>query len=164
MKSLKPSDYETYRDELWLRRHENTCTWILGDQHYRTWADKDGQAILWIYGDPGCGKSVLSSFLTKEIIRGKTNQHCLAYFFCDDKDERLKTAHAILVNLLTQLLNQIPDAIKHFSTEHEYTTKKEKTAWSSGMLWRVFVRIINDAHRKQVNILIDALGTSPLII
>ncbi|KAF8539827.1 hypothetical protein BDD12DRAFT_909826 [Trichophaea hybrida] len=156
-KSLKPSDYQSYREELWLRRHENTCTWILDDQRYRLWAEKDGQAILWISGDPGCGKSILSSFLTKDITRGITNQACMTYFFCDDKDERLRSAHSILVNLLAQLLDHVPDINTHFLTEPEYATNKENTSWSFGMLWRVFERIINDAHRGQVYILIDAL-------
>jgi hypothetical protein len=160
---LKPSDYESYRDALWHRRHENTCTWILDDLHYRKWAENDGQAILWISGDPGCGKSVLSSFLTTEITRGKTNLLCMAYFFCDDKDERLKTAHAILVNVLTQLLEQIPSTIMHFLAEPEYTTNKEKTSWTFGMLWRVFERIINDTHRGHVYILVDALGIHPYL-
>ncbi|KAF8531694.1 hypothetical protein BDD12DRAFT_914648, partial [Trichophaea hybrida] len=156
-KSLKPSDYESYREELWLRRHENTCTWILDDHRFRSWAKKDGQAILWISGDPGCGKSVLSSFLTKVITNGETNQPCMVYFFCDDKDERLRTAYAILVNLLTQLLDQVPDFIAHFLAEPEYITNKEKTSWTFGMLWRVFERIINNIHTGQVYILIDAL-------
>ncbi|KAF8538750.1 hypothetical protein BDD12DRAFT_884282 [Trichophaea hybrida] len=81
----------------------------------------------------------------------------MAYFFCDDKDERLRTVHAILVNLLTQLLNQLPNVIVHFLAEHEYTTNKEKTSWSYGMLWRVFERIINDPNTGRVCILIDAL-------
>ncbi|KAF8534445.1 hypothetical protein BDD12DRAFT_895913 [Trichophaea hybrida] len=156
-KSLKPSDYESYREEIWNRRHENTCTWILSDQRYQMWTEKNGQAILWISGGPGFGKSVLSSFLTKEITRGKTNQLYMAYFFCDDKDERLRTAHAILVNLLTQLLDQVPDVIDHFLAEPEYITNKEKTSWSFGMLWRVFERITKDTNRGQVYILIDAL-------
>ena len=160
---MKPSDYESYREELWRRRHENTCMWILDDDRYRMWAEKDGQAILWISGDPGCGKSVLSSYLTKEIThcKTKTNQLCTAYFFCDDKDERLRTAHAILVNLLAQLLDQVPDVITHFLAEPDYTTNKEKTSWTFGMLWRVFERIINDNHRGQVYILVDALGIHP---
>jgi len=160
---LKPSDYESYRDALWQRRHENTCTWILDDLRYRKWAEEDSLAILWISGDPGCGKSVLSSFLTKEITRGKTNQLCIAYFFCDDKDERLRTAHAILVNVLTQLLEQIPSTIMHFLAEPEYITNKEKTSWTFGMLWRVFERIINDTHRGHVYILVDALGIHPYL-
>jgi Cdc6-like AAA superfamily ATPase len=160
---LKPSDYESYRESLWLRRHENTCTWILGNQHYREWAEKDGPAILWISGDPGCGKSVLSSFLTKELTHEKTNQLYMAYFFCDDKDERLRTAHAILKNVLTQLLDQIPDFIMYFLAEPEYNTNKGETSWSFGMLWRVFERIINDAHHGQLYILIDALGIHPYL-
>jgi Cdc6-like AAA superfamily ATPase len=158
---LKPSDYETYRDELRLRRQEGTCTWLLNDKRYKKWNDVDGQAILWIRGDPGCGKSVLSSFLTEEVIHG-SNQLSLAYFFCDDKDERLRTANAILVNILAQLLKYIPDAIVHFSTELGYATDKEKTIWTLGMLWRVFERIINDANTGNVCILIDALGNSIL--
>ncbi|KAF8544651.1 hypothetical protein BDD12DRAFT_906355 [Trichophaea hybrida] len=157
LKSLKPSENEGYRDELLLRRHENTCTWILDDRHYRTWAKKDNQAILWIFGDPGCGKSVLSSFLTKKITQGKTNQHCMAYFFCDDKDEKSRTAHAILLNLVAQLLNQVPGVIAHFLAEFDYTMNKEKTSWSIGMLWRVLKQIINDTHLVQIYILIDAL-------
>lgn len=158
---MKPSDYQSYRDDIWLRRHENTCTWILNDQRYRLWAEKGGQAILWISGDPGCGKSVLSSFLTKDITRGITNQVCMAYFFCDDKDERLRSAHSILVNLLAQLLDHVPDINKHFLAEPEYATNTEKTSWTFGMLWRVFERIMNDAHCGQVYILIDALGIHP---
>jgi len=157
---LKPSDYETYRDELWLRRQEGTCTWLLSDERYKIWDDADGQAILWIRGDPGCGKSVLSSFLTKEVIRRKALS--LAYFFCDDKDERLRTADAILVNLLAQLLKYIPDAIVHFLIEQGYSINKEKTCWTFGMLWRVFERIVNDANTGNVCILIDALGNSIL--
>ncbi|KAF8542317.1 hypothetical protein BDD12DRAFT_941039 [Trichophaea hybrida] len=72
-KSLQPSDYKSYRDDLLFKRQEHTCTWILDDQRYRTWNEEVGQAILWISGGPGFGKIVLSSFLTQEITGGKTN-------------------------------------------------------------------------------------------
>jgi hypothetical protein len=162
LNSLKPSDYEGYRDELWHKRHEGTCKWILDDRRYKTWAGIDGRAILWIHGNPGCGKSVILSFLTKEIIHGIAGQLSIVYFFCDDKDERLRTADAILLNLLAQLLRCIPDVIVHFLTESGYATHKETTSWSFGMLWRVFERIVNDVHSGRLYILIDALGTPSL--
>ena len=81
----------------------------------------------------------------------------MVYFFCDDKDERLNTADAILVNLLAQLLKYIPD-VGHFSVEQAYAINKEKTSWEFDMLWRVFERIINDANTGHMRILIDALG------
>lgn len=102
---------------------------------------------------------MLSAFLTEEIIRDKAkSQLSLAYFFCDDKDDRLRTADAILVNLLTQLLTHAPNIIVHFSVELEFATEKENTSWSYNMLWRVFKRILNDVSIGQVCLLIDALG------
>lgn len=155
---MKPSDYESYRDELARIRHENTCTWVLDDPRYRTWDEKNGTAILWISGGPGCGKSVLSSFLSKQPDSSQSYHIYKAYFFCDDKDERLRTAQAILVDLLAQLLDQIPGVITHFLAEPRHATDAENTSWSFGMLWRVFERIIKDSRGNRVFILIDALG------
>ncbi|KAI5800829.1 hypothetical protein FPQ18DRAFT_384432 [Pyronema domesticum] len=47
-KSLKPSDYEGYRDELWRKRHGNYCKWLLHDKRYKAWAEENHQPILWI--------------------------------------------------------------------------------------------------------------------
>jgi hypothetical protein len=149
-----------------LKRHENTCTWLLSDKRYRAWVEKDDQPILWIHGGPGCGKSVSLSVLSKQLP-GDANisfggDYSVAYFFCDDKDERLRTADAILVNLLAQLLMQNPDVFKHFPTEFEYAAckedRKEAMPWSFGMLWRVFDRVIKDDNVRPMCVLIDALG------
>ncbi|KAF8542992.1 hypothetical protein BDD12DRAFT_305267 [Trichophaea hybrida] len=126
LQSLKASDCESYRDNLILKRHENTCTWILEDKRYRNWTANDNP-ILWVHGVPGSGKSVLSSVLSKylecycDTEIGFQRNYSVAYFFCDDKDERLNTAHAILANLLAQLLKQDPNVIVHFSIESEYS-------------------------------------------
>ncbi|KAA8893974.1 ankyrin repeat-containing domain protein [Sphaerosporella brunnea] len=158
-KSLKPSKYEDYRDELWRKRHEGSCTWLLHDERYKAWAvwaEENHQPILWISGDPGCGKSVLSAFLCKEILPNKESPVSVAYFFCDDKDERLRTAHAILVDLLDQLLEQLPRVVVHFSESAELKYR-EKTSWTYTALWRVFERVISDDRTGRVYLLIDAL-------
>jgi hypothetical protein len=109
-----------------------------------------------------CGKSVLSAVLSKELIRDQHicfGQECsVAYFFCDDKDIHLKTSTALLTNVLAQLLRQNPKALIHFSNEPVYNIDKEKTAWTFGMLWRVFSRIVNDATLKPMFVAIDAIG------
>jgi Cdc6-like AAA superfamily ATPase len=161
--SLKPSNYEDYRDELLFKRHEGSCTWLLDDKRYKAWAEEEEEEkrkpILWISGGPGCGKSVLSSFLCKEIFPNQESQPAVAYFFCDDKDERLRTAQAILTALLYQLLEQLPRVAEHFRTE---LSDREKTCWTYTKLWRVFELVMTDINTRPVCLLIDALGIQPI--
>ena len=121
---------------------------------------RDVSPILWIYGGPGCGKSVLASFISEELFSSGGNVP-VVYFFFDDKDDRLNDAKAALRNLLAQLLEQDPDAVfKHFLEELEFATHRANTSWSFGMLWRVFERIIKDEELRPIRIVIDALGIS----
>jgi hypothetical protein len=162
LNSLNESGYESYREKTFRKRHQGTCSWIFSNQNYKYWLENIERPILWISGAPGFGKSVLSAVLSKELL---INQHTsfgqvfsVPYFFCDDKDDRLKTSYALLTNVLAQLLRQNPDALIHFSNEPVYKINKEKTVWTIEMLWRVFRRIVNDEKLKPMIVIIDALG------
>jgi hypothetical protein len=100
-------------------------------------------------------KELLSSCCNENIFGGN---YSVAYFFCDDKDERLRTEFAVLLNLLAQLLKQDPGVLIHFSAESEYAVNKERTSWNFGMLWRVFDRIVKDDKARPICVIIDALG------
>jgi hypothetical protein len=162
LKSLNESDYESYRDKRYRKRHAGTCSWIFSNTNYRYWLENDDSPIVWIHGGPGFGKSVLSAVLSKELCRDQHicfDQECsIAYYFFDDKDVHLKTSHALLTTVIAQLLRQNPKALIHFSNEPAYTIDKEKTVWTIGMLWRVLNRIVNDATLKPMFMVIDALG------
>jgi hypothetical protein len=161
LKSLNQFDCETYRDDQLSKRHGTSCSWLFSDEVYRSRLENENCPIIWVYGGPGSRKAVLSSVLT-EVILKETNisfghSHSVAYFF-DDKDERLKTSDALLLNLLAQLLSQDPNALVHFTEEHDYKLKLEKTEWDSRMLWRVFIRVLKDDKIKPIFLIIDALG------
>jgi Cdc6-like AAA superfamily ATPase len=158
---LKPSDYEGDRNKLFFKRHENSCTWLLDDERYKVWGEKDNRPILWISGAPGCGKSVMASYLCKEILPSKADKLSIAYFFCDDKDEQLRTPTSILAAVLTQLLEKVPAIYKHFWVELQYKPEAERV-WTYEMLWRVFEKTVNDPSIGRIQILIDALGIPPI--
>jgi len=165
LESLNGLDCEGCRDDLLHKRQEHTCTWFLTDERYQRWTEEDTPSILCVSGGPGCGKSVLESVISNELSNNATirNDYLIAYFFCDDKDDRLRTAHAILVNLLAQLLNQERDTLVHFLADSEYDVKKGKTLWSIAMLWRVLGRIAKDTNIKRLCLIVDALGTYKLL-
>jgi hypothetical protein len=69
-----------------LKKHERkTSTWLLRTSEWREFFDQDSKlGFLWIYGVPGCGKTVLASFIIDQI-----RIHCdaipgsyYAYYYC----------------------------------------------------------------------------------
>lgn len=85
----------------------------------------------------------------------------VAFFFRDDKDDRLRTANAILVAILVQILQRQPEALVHFEPERKNGRFGQ---WNLHMLWRVFERIVRDNRIKRLCLVIDALGMLLLIL
>jgi hypothetical protein len=170
MKCLKSldvsiSDCRSRRDELLAKRHADTCTWFFADTKFRDWVEDDDNLLLWIPGAPGSGKSVLSAILTKEMANQGENGYregsSVAYFFCKGTDQRLRSDSAIMKHLLAQVLDQDPWIIHHFEDEPDYRKDREKTKWTSGMLWRVFGHIWSGymSNPRRLCLIIDAIGT-----
>jgi len=163
LSNLNESDYRSYRDNFLDKRHEDTCNWLLADERYNFWLRSADSNLLWVHGGPGCRKSVLSSYLTLKLAgtypeTAKEDARLVAYFFCDDKDENLKTAMAILRNLVIQILRQAP---KYFGIVlPEYNIRRDKTgavSWMFDQLCRIFSTIIVDVDGGQIVCLVDAL-------
>lgn len=172
MRSLKALDYVTDRTKRAEKRQDGTCTWILQDTRYRQWRSADNtdiSPVLWIDGGPGFGKSVITAFLAEEI--SKDESLVVAYFFCDDKDDRLNTGASILSHWLHQILRRIPETYKHFLSEHWFREvkdeKKDKVDWGFVPLCRVLERILSDHETPSIYLLVDALGkgcSRPILI
>lgn len=60
--SLFSSRYEDDKNILPARVH-NTCNWFLESEELKAWRETEGPSLLWLSGDAGCGKSVLSRYL-----------------------------------------------------------------------------------------------------
>ena len=59
-------DYESYRTRN-PPRVPGTCTWFLEHPKFKVWRSESSSSLLWLSADPGCGKSVLASFLVEEL-------------------------------------------------------------------------------------------------
>lgn len=138
-------------------RVPGTCEWILAQDRYTAWLFGQGPRLLWLSGGPGIGKTMISSFLVEEIahLAERSSQMTLAYYFCDDKDEKRRTATAILRGLLLQLLRQRPVLFKHIQPGFDVSRDTLFTNFHS--LWRVFLSVVQDPEADTVYCLIDAL-------
>lgn len=108
---LKPSffrttNYEAFKD-VNPRRVQGTCQWVLSHPHFLEWQSSDTSRLLWVSGDPGCGKSTLSKALVDEklviVPYGHTQvSSYVHYYFFKDVGEQ-SNATSALCALLHQL-------------------------------------------------------------
>lgn len=142
---------------------EETGSWVLSNEAFTRWLNEKYSRLLWLHGDPGKGKTMLAISLVKEMsdrirLEGSASTTALAYFFCDNKDSRRKTATAMLRGLIYQLICQRPDLC--FYLRDQYEKQKEQLFSSQNSvqsLWRVFKNIIQHPSLRKVYIIIDAL-------
>jgi NACHT domain-containing protein len=143
-----------------------TCEWILETEELKKWlrpttnTECNGN-ILWLYGNPGTGKSTMAITMTEKLA----NQHpfvcgdkTLAYFFCDSSSEDRRTATGILRGLLYQLIKQRRELMKFLLSRYEdRQEQKEKLFTSFDALWATLIEIGHDTASGEKYCIIDAL-------
>ncbi|MCJ1284702.1 hypothetical protein MMC26_004038 [Xylographa opegraphella] len=80
-------------------RAQGTCEWIFGHPAYRSWCQSDYSSCLWISGIPGCGKTVLASY----IVERTTTETVLTYFFRNSSERSATLASPFAASLLATL-------------------------------------------------------------
>ncbi|KAI6120303.1 ankyrin repeat-containing domain protein [Pisolithus croceorrhizus] len=99
------------------RRKQSTCTWLFRDECFTRWYESRGGGLLWMYGKPGVGKTVITSAVIDEL----QERNCtLAYFYCDYQKARDVQVTDILRSLVAQFFRQsdknwlssFPDVLK----------------------------------------------------
>lgn len=138
-------------------------SWIMEDATYIRWLGDDQSRVLWLHGDPGKGKTMLAIALIEEFSRKlrlnqSVNDTALVYFFCDNQDDRRKTASLILRGLIYQILCQRPDLAVYLHNEYEKQREQLFSSPSSlHTLWRIFQTIIESSGLREILVVIDAL-------
>jgi hypothetical protein len=101
-----PDPSTNYQKALKLRQ-ANTGLWFLESDTYTRWKGA-ATTPLWLYGIPGCGKTILSSTVLQDV-----HQHCqddpgkaIAYFFFDFNDVKKQDRGMMVRSLLCQLSQQ----------------------------------------------------------
>ncbi|KAI7287033.1 purine and uridine phosphorylase [Hortaea werneckii] len=150
--TFKTCTYEEFKDANPLRA-EGTCQWVLQHPVYNEWQRCDGDALLWISADPGCGKSVLARSLVDRELR-EADAHTVCYFFFKDNEEQDHVATALCA-VLHQLFTQQPNLIRHAMKprdKHGDSLPREKSE-----LWRILLAAATDEDAQSVTCVLDAL-------
>ncbi|KAI0280610.1 hypothetical protein BGY98DRAFT_311095 [Russula aff. rugulosa BPL654] len=152
---LSPPDPSVNLDVARDYHHEGTAVWFTESNTYRRW--KEFGSVMWIYGKPGCGKSVLTSTIIQDIERiSAAGSAYLAYYFFDFKDTRKQVARGFLSSILLQLCGQSTlfcKILHELFSEHQHGSKHP----SDGTLKQCLKKILKASRKLPLYVVVDAL-------
>ncbi|KAH0545394.1 hypothetical protein FGG08_000535 [Glutinoglossum americanum] len=148
------ANIETTRDKLL----DGSCSWLPKDPLFIQWLDRVESRLLWIHGDPGKGKTMLTISLIEYFKRYSSPNTILAYFFCDGKDDRRNTAAGILRGLMYQVLCQRPSLLSYL--RQEYDRQRDQLFSPPNALyalWRILQNMLQHPTDDALYLMVDAL-------
>ena len=96
---------EEYLHSISDHRQPETCNWILDESQICSWIENgNGDAVIWMTGKPGAGKSYLCSLIIENL--GTRQDLSSLYFFCGQRSANQNRCALLLRTLAVQLLRQ----------------------------------------------------------
>lgn len=152
------ADYVAHRRNI-PTRGTGTCAWFLEQGNYKNWLTEKDSIALWVSGDTGCGKTMISSFIVDELgaveFRSRVPS-TLCYFFCDTKNDQENTAERILQGILHQIFTAHPFLLRKHVLPY-YKEMGSRMFLSFGTLCDIFERISFDKSAGDIFCIIDAV-------
>jgi hypothetical protein len=137
---------------------EDSYHWILENSDFRQWHSAQQNALLWVKGDPGKGKTMLLCGIIDNLDKNEAQTSLLSYFFCQATDARINNGTAVLRGLVHMLIRQQPSLISHVRNKYNQVGRKvfeDANAWIA--LRDMFISILQDPSLPMTYIVIDAL-------
>ncbi|KAG6826247.1 hypothetical protein H0H93_016668, partial [Arthromyces matolae] len=170
--------YEVDLNAATKHHYAGTCEWILKKPQYMEWHGRRDNPLFVIYGIPGAGKTILSSWLIREATKeAATSGQVVLYHFFKASDDSKRTPLAAVRSLLEQLYDYLrrsnEDILKEFEQQLDSLLEKAHDA-TFPSLWFIFSSILpkinqslSISDRAGIIIMLDALdeckGSKPLV-
>jgi Cdc6-like AAA superfamily ATPase len=106
---LSPPDPSTNYNKALQQRQKGTGTWLLQSEEFTQWNTRQN-SLLWLYGIPGCGKTILSSTAIQHL--DTCSSQPLLYFYFDFNDTRKQNLEDMVASLVSQLYTKSERAQK----------------------------------------------------
>ncbi|PWW73858.1 hypothetical protein C7212DRAFT_353589 [Tuber magnatum] len=130
-----------------------TCTWVTEHPKYTDWLRGDTSGLLWLSADPGCGKSVIASFLITHL-KPRTEAIVCYFFFKDDSDEQRRATFALCA-ILHQLFSERRELCLY--AQRQFETRGRRFTEEVDTLWNILVEAVTEGGCGNVICVVDAL-------
>ncbi|KAF4909352.1 Vegetative incompatibility protein HET-E-1 [Colletotrichum fructicola] len=104
LKKLSSFKHESACRNARSKRHKGTAQWVFETQQFQDWHHTDSSNILNIAGKIGSGKTVLTANIIDHLMRHKTKQQIVSFFFVRFDDIYSQSSEVIIRSLACQTL------------------------------------------------------------
>jgi hypothetical protein len=107
---------ETISDE--ELKYPQTSAWLTSDPKIKSWLrNRPEQPLLWLLGNPGCGKSVIAAKLVRFLQLNESSTRRIIRHFCTYSFPSSTKYDSILKSVVQQLLRESDELIAHVYQE-----------------------------------------------
>ncbi|KAH9175533.1 hypothetical protein EDB89DRAFT_1882677, partial [Lactarius sanguifluus] len=156
---VTPPDPSTNHNIACDIHHGGTAEWFYQGSTFAEW--KSTGSLLWIYGKPGSGKSILCSTIIQDIASlREAGSALMVYFYFDFRDLDKQHRRNLLPSLLIQLSAQSRpccDILSHLYSAHDNGERKP----SDSVMIRCLKDMLAILNPQPVYIILDALDECP---
>ncbi|KAF2178926.1 purine and uridine phosphorylase [Zopfia rhizophila CBS 207.26] len=149
---LSPSDPSTNYNKASQRRQDGTGLWFLQSDAFAKWKTQRS-SFLWLYGIPGCGKTILSSTIIEDLKKTLPNRPLL-YFYFDFNDANKQILDSMVRSLISQLYRRCEVTWKQLDSLFS-SCEDGRSQPSCELLCKVLLQMIDQV--KEVCVVLDAL-------
>ncbi|KAI4630069.1 uncharacterized protein J4E87_003260 [Alternaria ethzedia] len=149
-----PDDYRQMLEDRKGPKTLGTCEWVSETDAYKSWIAKSS-SLLWISGDAGKGKTMLSLHLVS-TLKGDSSTAHVVHFFCS-RDHRRNNGSSILRGLIYQLLSQRSSLFEHILDDYDKHGASLFDDRKFQALWAIFVRMMHDPNIAAITCILDGL-------
>lgn len=149
---LRAPDPSTNYNKALKQRHEDSGRWFLEGLAFANWKTRRN-SFLWLYGIPGCGKTILSSTIIQHLESSLPSQPLLYFYFAFAEPDK-QSFENMIRSLINQLYYQREDVQERLDTLFSACDNGRRQP-STASLWTTFLQIIQQVG--EVWIVLDAV-------
>ncbi|OCH94796.1 hypothetical protein OBBRIDRAFT_746651, partial [Obba rivulosa] len=159
-KWLSPPSASTNHNAACNAHYEGSAKWLIQSDTFKKW--KTSKSLLWIYGNPGSGKSILCSAIIEDVedLCKTQGSSVSAYFYCDFRDTAKRNVRGIRSSLLWDLSAQSNVCAKILASLYSKCNRGSREP-SDAALAESLKDVLMVLAQNAVFIVIDALDECP---
>jgi hypothetical protein len=149
---LSPPDPSMNHNKALQQRHQDSGLWFLQSDAFVKWRTRRN-SFLWLNGIPGCGKTILSSTIIKDLNSTLPSEPLLYFYFKFD-DTGKQTLESMVRSLISQLYYKRRDTWNELDSLFSSCQDGRRQATCES-LCKTLLHMIEQA--KEVWLVLDAL-------